>query len=58
MYKIILLFCCSITVSYGQINPQDIEIVRDSYGVPHIYGKTDADTSGSGLTTKSKVTIV
>ena len=45
MYKIILLFCCSITVSYGQINPQDIEIVRDSYGVPHIYGKTDADTA-------------
>ena len=39
MYKIILLFCCSITVSYGQINPLDIEIVRDFYGVPHISGK-------------------
>ena len=23
----------------------DVEIVRDSYGVPHIYGKTDADVA-------------
>lgn len=30
---------------YAQINPDDIEIVRDSYGVPHIYGKTDADVA-------------
>ena len=44
MYKIILLFF-TMSLSYGQINPQDIEIVRDSYGVPHVYGKTDADTA-------------
>lgn len=35
--------------SYGQsshkINPKDITIVRDQWGVPHIYGKTDADCS-------------
>ena len=23
----------------------DVEIVRDNYGVPHIYGKTDADVA-------------
>lgn len=26
-------------------NPQDVTIVRDSFGVPHIYGKTDADAA-------------
>ena len=29
----------------AQINPENVEIIRDSYGVPHIYGKTDADTA-------------
>ncbi|MDC1310169.1 penicillin acylase family protein [Flavobacteriaceae bacterium] len=42
MYKVILLFF-TMSLSHGQINPHDIEIVRDSYGVPHVYGKTDAD---------------
>jgi len=27
------------------INPEDVTIVRDSFGVPHIYGKTDADAA-------------
>lgn len=27
------------------IDPKNIEIVRDSFGVPHIYGKTDAETA-------------
>jgi len=27
------------------VNPKDVEIVRDYYGVPHIYGKTDADVA-------------
>ena len=26
----------------SQINPSDIDIVRDAYGVPHIFAKTDA----------------
>lgn len=30
---------------YAQINPQNVEIVRDKWGVPHIYGKTDADAT-------------
>ena len=44
MYKIIILFF-TMSLSYGQIKPIDIEIVRDAFGVPHIYGKTDADTA-------------
>ena len=27
----------------GQINPNNIEIVRDAFGVPHIFTKTDAE---------------
>ncbi len=34
------IFCQQTT-----INPQDITIVRDKWGVPHIYGKTDADAA-------------
>ena len=44
MYKIIILFF-TMSLSYGQIESLDIEIVRDAFGVPHIYGKTDADTA-------------
>lgn len=29
----------------AQINPADVTIMRDSFGVPHIYGKTDADAA-------------
>ena len=29
----------------AQINPDAIEIVRDSYGVPHIYAATDAEVA-------------
>ena len=32
-------------LAFTQINPQNIEIVRDSFGVPHIYGKTDAEVA-------------
>ena len=28
-----------------QIDPADVTIVRDSFGVPHVYGKTDADAA-------------
>jgi len=28
---------------FGQINSKNIEIVRDAYGVPHIFSKTDAE---------------
>lgn len=31
--------------TYAKIDPNDVEIVRDSWGVPHIFGKTDADVA-------------
>jgi acyl-homoserine-lactone acylase len=29
----------------GQVNPKDVTIIRDTFGVPHIYGITDADAA-------------
>ena len=37
------LFIISIGSSFSQINPKNIEIIRDNYGVPHIFSKTDAE---------------
>jgi len=34
-----------LNVLQAQINPKNIDIVRDQWGVPHIFGKTDAETS-------------
>ena len=32
--------------AFSQVNPNyNVEIVRDSFGVPHIFGKTDADVA-------------
>ena len=46
MKKIILLIILfNVSLSYSQINALDVEIVRDNFGVPHIYGKTDADVA-------------
>ena len=42
-------FCCLLALfsftAFAQINPNDVEIVRDAFGVPHIFGKTDADVA-------------
>lgn len=38
----LLLF---ITVVNGQIDPSKITIVRDSFGIPHIFAKTDPEVS-------------
>jgi acyl-homoserine-lactone acylase len=40
-------FCFSATISFSQlpINPTTIDIVRDSFGVPHIFAKTDAEVA-------------
>jgi acyl-homoserine-lactone acylase len=43
-----LLSLCAILISQltiAQINPEQIEIIRDSYGVPHIYAPTDAEVA-------------
>lgn len=47
MKKILLLFTVLYTLNLSaQVNPNyHVEIVRDSFGVPHIFGKTDADCS-------------
>ena len=38
-----LLFPCISEAA--QINPTNIEIIRDSYGVPHIHGSTDPEVA-------------
>jgi acyl-homoserine-lactone acylase len=47
--KRILLFVTCLTLTYNwanaQINPAKIDIIRDSFGVPHIFGKTDPDVA-------------
>ncbi|MDA9627350.1 acylase [Flavobacteriaceae bacterium] len=47
MKKIVytLLFLSASFTSFSQINPDHIEIVRDNYGVPHIYAPTDAEVA-------------
>ena len=41
-----LLFVCLYTIiSIAQINPDNITIARDKWGVPHIYAKTDAEVA-------------
>ncbi|MCS6933983.1 MAG: penicillin acylase family protein [Chitinophagales bacterium] len=39
------LLCLLGIYACAQINPAHITIVRDSFGVPHIYGKTDAEAA-------------
>ena len=41
---LIFLFFFS-SYSLAQVNTSNIEIVRDSWGVPHIYGKTDKEAA-------------
>jgi acyl-homoserine-lactone acylase len=50
MRKILLTFVlfCSVAAYAQRDYKQNVEIVRDSFGVPHIFGKTDADV-GYGL---------
>lgn len=39
---IVFLLICTFSLQ-AQINTKDVTIVRDTFGVPHVYGKTDAD---------------
>jgi acyl-homoserine-lactone acylase len=39
-----LLFAATITLP-AQINPANVTIARDSFGVPHIFAKTDAEVA-------------
>lgn len=45
--KHLLLFCVCLIFSFAdaQINPERITIVRDQWGIPHIYAPTDAEVA-------------
>ncbi len=46
MLRLILIFCILFSSTlFSQIDPSKIDIVRDQYGVPHIFAKTDAQVS-------------
>ena len=45
MFRVIVLFVFSINVSYSQVEPLNIDIVRGPYGTPHIFAKTDKETA-------------
>ncbi len=39
------IFLSSFFISNAQINPANVKIARDSFGVPHVHGKTDAEAA-------------
>ena len=41
----LFFFSFFITYNFAQINPDDITIIRDQWGVPHVYAKTDAQVA-------------
>jgi len=40
-----LIFLSNVYLLTAQINPQNIQIARDAWGVPHIFAKTDAEVA-------------
>ena len=45
MTKKIIVLILSTNFIFAQINPEAIDIVRDNYGIPHIFSKTDAEVA-------------
>ena len=46
--KILTPFLLIFNPIYSQkVNPENIEIIRDNYGVPHVYSKTDKELASS-----------
>lgn len=43
--SLLLVFLMATVASFAQIDPSKIDIVRDHYGVPHIFGKTDPEVA-------------
>jgi len=44
--KFILIACLALCLTtQAQIDPTKIDIIRDKYGVPHIFGKTDPEVA-------------
>ncbi len=44
MYKLLALFVIAFS-SFAQTDPSNIQIARDEWGVPHIFGKMDSDVA-------------
>jgi len=44
-FKILLVFIFLSLTASAQVNTSNIEIVRDKWGVPHIYAKTDREVA-------------
>lgn len=42
--RLLLFLLCPLFL-FAQINPENINIVRDKWGVPHIFAKTDAEVA-------------
>ena len=45
LFFLLLLSSLSFINGFSQINPDQIDIVRDAYGVPHIFAKTDSEVA-------------
>ena len=48
MFRILfslVVFCLIFSSASAQIDPSKIDVVRDQYGVPHIFGKTDPEVA-------------
>lgn len=48
MYRLLTLSCClclALQLGAQPVDPKNITIVRDQWGVPHIYGISDADAA-------------
>ena len=43
--KILILLAIISQSTFSQVDPKNITIVRDNFGVPHIYGKTDKEAA-------------
>ena len=43
--KYIYINIITIQILFCQINPNEITIARDSFGVPHVYAKTDREVA-------------
>lgn len=43
--KLFLLFSLSYSICFSQVNPTNITIARDTFGIPHIFAPTDAEVA-------------
>jgi len=44
-HYILTIFILLVNLAFSQIDPKNIDIVRDQYGVPHIFAPTDAEVA-------------